>query len=327
MIFYPILISLFRSKNIRENVNKNDSPRLDNILRMKNSTPTMGGILIIFSIIISAFIICNFKNPVIPVLIIALLIFCLIGLVDDYLKIKRNPKGMSIFTKLILQILAGYLIGILVYLALLRQDPENASKIFLPFDGVIELGVFYPTFVMFFVLICCNAVNVTDGLDGLATGTLLIALFSFSIVCYIVGRKDFSHYLNIPYMRSSAELTILCAASFGACLGFLWYNIYPAQIFMGDSGSVPLGAFLGIVACISKQEFLLLFVAAIFLIEFSSSFLQVVWFKIFKRRIFSIAPIHHIYQFKGMHEVKITTRLLILQAILAILALATFKLR
>jgi phospho-N-acetylmuramoyl-pentapeptide-transferase len=269
----------------------------------------------------------QFRNGIVPLALGGLVAFASIGLIDDYTKLRRNPRGLTVFRKLLLQVLAAYALATVATVAMMRVDAAHATSVYVPLVGAFDLGIWYPTFLMFVIVLCSNAVNITDGMDGLATGSLTIAVFAFGVVCYVVGRSDFSAYLEVPYMRSCAELTVFCMACFGACLGFLWFNSYPAQVFLGDSGSLSLGGVLGLIACVTKQEVLLLFVGAIFMVEVGCSFLQIVWFKAFKRRLFPIAPPHHIYQLRGVHEVKITTRFLIIQAILSMVALATLKLR
>lgn len=327
LILFPPFVWFLRRKSIGERIGKGEAPELDKKYESKANTPTMGGLLIVLSVCLSVALFGNFRTWILPVLLAGLAGLTFVGFLDDWTKLRKSPRGIRMFTKLVLQIVIGYGVGIAGYVAMLAQDPSNAGRVFLPFDGSIDLGAFYPVFVMLVVVACSNAVNITDGLDGLATGGLTIAVFAYAIVCYLAGRSDWSEYLGIAYMRSSAEVTVFCTACFGACLGFLWFNSYPAQVFMGDTGALSLGGMLGMVACVAKQEVLLLFVGAIFILEAASSFLQIASFKLFKRRLFPIAPMHHIFQLRGMHEVKITTRLLIIQAILSMAALATFKLR
>jgi phospho-N-acetylmuramoyl-pentapeptide-transferase len=286
----------------------------------------MGGLFLVLAALLAVGLFGELRNPLVPAAMVGLAALAALGAADDWTKLRKNPRGLSVFQKLLLQVLAGYVLGFAVTFTLLFSDPEHATQVIVPFVGSYDLGVAYPTFVMFVVVLCSNAVNITDGMDGLAAGSLTIALFAYAAVSYIAGRSDFTAYLEIPYVRSAAEMTVVCTACFGACLGFLWFNSYPAQVFMGDSGSLPLGGTLGMVACVTKQEAMLFFVGSVFLVEVTCSFLQILWFKLTRRRLFPIAPPHHIYQMRGMHEVKITTRFLILQGILSIVALATLKL-
>lgn len=326
VLLFPYYIRFLKSKRTLENVEKGESEKLDKINSSKKETPTMGGLLVVFSIVISCALFADFKNHAVYVVLFVLVAMCSIGLVDDLLKVKRK-KGLSILAKLLLQIFAAYTGAYFASLVLINQDPQNASRFFLPFDGSIHIGGFLVILIMTVTVISSNAVNITDGLDGLATGCYAIAVFAFSLICYIVGRLDFSQYLSLPHILSAAELTTVCAAMVGACLGFLWYNSYPAQIFMGDCGSLALGGSLGLIACFTKQEILLFVIGSVFMLETLSSLLQVVFYKLTKRRLFSIAPLHHSYQFKGMHEAKITIRFWIVGLIICVLALATLKIK
>lgn len=327
MLLMPPFLRWLRAHRIGERIGKGEVPRLDRLMQSKRDTPTMGGLFIVLSVIVATALLGDVSKGPLPVILGAAAAMGAIGFIDDWCKLRHHPRGLSVFQKLLLQILVGYLSAVGAYLVMVRQDPVHASMVYFGPFGKVDLGGMYPTFLMFVIVMCANAVNITDGMDGLAAGSMTIAVFAFAVVCYVVGRRDFSAYLEIPYMSSAAELTIACTACLGACLSFLWFNTYPAQVFMGDTGSLALGAFLGLVAGIAKQEVLLLFVGAIFLLEVSASFLQIFWFKVTKRRLFPIAPPHHIYQMRGMHEVKITHRFLILQAVLSILALAMLKLR
>jgi phospho-N-acetylmuramoyl-pentapeptide-transferase len=191
---------------------------------------------------------------------------------------------------------------------------------------MLDLGhVAYPWFVMIVIVATTNAVNITDGLDGLAGGCLGISTFAYGIIAYIAGRSDYSKYVDIPYVHASAEVTVFCSAMLGATLGFLWFNSHPAQVFLGDSGSLPLGGALGLVACATKQELLLILVGGVFVIEAGSSLLQILSFKTTGRRLFLIAPLHHHFQFRGLPETKITMRFWIVAAVLAVSSLAILK--
>lgn len=327
MFLMPAFLAWLRRRRIGERVEKGDAPQLDRVLSSKANTPTMGGLFIVLSVMGSTLLFGRITQGIVLAAVGCLMGMALIGLIDDWFKLRRNPKGLSVFRKLALQIVVGYAAATTVFLLMLAGDPEHASTLRLGPLGTHDLGAWYPTFLMLVIVLCANAVNITDGMDGLAAGSMTIAMFAFAIVCYVVGRSDFSSYLELPYIRGAAELTVVCTACLGACLGFLWFNSYPAQVFMGDSGSLAMGALLGLVAAVTKQELMLLFVGAVFLLEVSCSFLQIFWYKLTRRRLFPIAPPHHIYQLRGIHEVKITHRFLIVQAILSIVALATLKLR
>ena len=327
----PRLISYLKKKKIGEKVEKSDSPRLDSIMSGKKDTPTMGGVFVCLAIVFGILICGNFNNPVTYLLLFTVVALCLVGGYDDYLKLSgKSKKGMTLWVKLLCQMAIGLGAGIFLMIILRDKDPKWATHLYFPvFGDGVDLGTYgYPFFVMFIIVSCSNAVNITDGLDGLAAGCLVIATLAFAIIAYTAGRIDFTKYLDIPYLRTSAEVTVFATTMLGACIGLLWFNCYPAQVFMGDSGSLPLGGAIGLIACVTKQELLILLVGGVFVIEVLSSLLQILSFRLFgKRRIFLIAPLHHHYQFKGMSETKITLRFWIVAAILALASLATLTLR
>lgn len=320
----PAVIRFLR--RVGDPVVKRESARLDALMEGKRNTPTMGGVFLVAAVIGALLIFCDWDRPAVWVLAAALAGFGALGALDDWMKWRGRPLRM--FPKLVAQVVLAFGAGTGLTLALLDRDGAEATQLFVPFVGTVaDLGVFYPLFATVVILSCCNAVNITDGLDGLAGGCLAIAFMAFAVIAYAAGRVDFSAYLNIPYMRSSAELAIGATAMLGATLGFLWYNAHPAQIFMGDSGSQPLGAALGIVALATKQELLLLLVGGIFVVEAFSSLSQIVAFKLTGRRLWRCAPMHHHFQFGGMPETKIVMRLWIVAAVLATASLATLKLQ
>ncbi|MDP6958901.1 MAG: phospho-N-acetylmuramoyl-pentapeptide-transferase, partial [Planctomycetota bacterium] len=309
LILGPRVIRWLKNKKIGENVEKDDSRRLDQLMKSKQDTPTMGGIFVIAGIIISVLLFGNFVHPTLFILVFTVVSLGIVGAVDDWMKLSgKRQGGMRASLKLGLQATIGLAVGVMLYLVMLREDPEHASRFYILFDGYIELGWFYPVMVSLVIVSTSNAVNITDGLDGLAGGCLAISTLAYTFIAYIVGRVDFTAYLGIPYVALSAETTVFCTAMLGATLGFLWFNSHPAQVFMGDSGSLPLGGALGLVACITKQEMLLFLVGGIFVIEAGSSLLQILSFKLTGKRIFRIAPLHHHFQFKGVQESKITMR-------------------
>jgi phospho-N-acetylmuramoyl-pentapeptide-transferase len=330
IILGPKIIAFLRSRKVGERAEKGDSTRLDRILSKKNGIPTMGGIFMIASILLSISLLGNLSNPALWVLLFTLTALCLLGAYDDYLKLTgKIRKGIPLRHKLWLQLLVGLTAGFMLTFIMLKRDPDVATTIFVPiFSGLkIDLGVLFPVFVAFVIVACSNAVNITDGLDGLAAGCLAIATLAYTIIAYVAGRVDWTGYLEIPYVSTSAEFAVCGAAILGACMGFLWFNCHPAQIFMGDSGSLALGGSLGLIACITKQELLIFLVGGIFVIEVLSSLLQIVYFRLFGRRILSIAPLHHHFQFQEIPETKITQRFWIIAIILAVASLATLKLR
>ena len=324
----PRVILWLRARRVGENVEKGDSQRLDDLMRRKKDTPTMGGVFVCAAVLLALALFGNFKNKTLPVFAFMIAAMGLLGAVDDGLKLTgRSRTGLSMFWKLLTQCVVGQLAGVWIFMVLLKSDPWVASRLYIPFGGSLDLGVLYPSFVMLVVVACSNAVNITDGLDGLAAGCLAISIFAYAAIAYVVGRADFSEYLGLPHVRSAAETTVVCTAVLGATLGFLWFNSHPAQVFMGDSGSLPLGGVLGLVACTTKQELLLLAIGGIFAVEAGSSFLQILWYKLTGRRLFRIAPLHHHFQFAGLPETKITMRFWICAAVLAVASLATLKLR
>lgn len=292
----------------------------------KKGTPTMGGCIIISIIVISMLMWGRIDNVYIWISLFVVLSFGLIGFVDDYLKtIRKSSKGLSVRDKLVLQVIGALIVAVSLYLY-----PGYDHHFTIPFFKNIkpDLGPWYILLIVFFIVGFSNAVNLTDGLDGLAIGPIIIAFLSYLAFSYFAGHIIVSEYLLIPYVAGSGELTVLCGAVVGAGLGFLWYNTYPAEIFMGDVGSLPLGALLGTIAVITKQELALILVGGLFVFEALSVIFQVSYFKITGgRRIFRMAPIHHHFELKGLPESKITVRFWIIAIILALLSLSTIKLR
>jgi len=290
--------------------------------KIKDDMPSMGGIFIIMISLMSIFLWCDLTNAAVWVCAVGMTSFGIIGFWDDWKKI-RHHKGISPRAKFIAQWTAALAtIGLWFYLA------EPATTITFPFfkDFNPDLGIFFLFWAAFIVVSCSNAVNLTDGLDGLAIGSLLPNFVTFTLICYLAGHTLIANYLHIPF-AASAEVSIVGSTLVGASLGFLWYNAYPAQIFMGDVGSLALGAALALMALISKQELLLAITGGLFVLETVSVVLQVFFFKRFKRRIFKMAPIHHHFELLGWPEAKITVRFAIISLILCLLALITLKIR
>ena len=324
----PHLIRWLRRRRVGENVEKGDSARLDALMRDKKDTPTMGGVFVCAAILLALALFGNFKSKTLPIFAFVIVALGLLGAADDALKLTgRSRTGLSMFWKLLAQCIVGYAAGAWLYLVLLRTDPTHASRVLIPWGGGFDLGVLYPSFVMLVLVACSNAVNITDGLDGLAAGCLAISIFAYAAIAYAVGRADFSGYLGLPNVRAAVETTVVGTAVLGATLGFLWFNGHPAQVFMGDSGSLPLGGVLGLVACTTKQELLLLAIGGVFVLEAGSSLLQILSFKLTGKRILRIAPLHHHFQFAGVPEAKITMRFWICAAVMAVASLATLRLR
>jgi len=292
----------------------------------KQGVPTMGGVLILLTITVSTLLWAKLTNPLVWLLLFVLLFFGVIGGIDDFQKIKKkNSKGLSAKGKLLLQIFGASVVGLFVLL-----HPEYDGLLSIPFLKNVQpdLSWFYVIFAVFVIVGASNAVNLTDGLDGLAAGPTVISASIYLIFSYLAGHVILADYLQIPYVMGAGELAVFCGAIVGACLGFLWFNAYPAQIFMGDVGSLALGGALGGVAIIIKQEILLAIVGGIFVMEAISVILQVGYFKISNgKRIFLMAPFHHHFEQKGWHEPKVVVRFWIVSIILGLIAVATLKLR
>jgi phospho-N-acetylmuramoyl-pentapeptide-transferase len=292
----------------------------------KAGTPTMGGVLIIVSIVVATLLWADLRNFYVWVVLLVTAGYFAIGFVDDYLKqIKKRNKGLSARDKFLLQVLFAGLAGYLVY-----RYPLFNTQVTIPFFKTLspDLGAGYILFAILVIAGTSNAVNLTDGLDGLAIGPVIIAAATYMLLAYVAGHIKIAAYLQINYVTGCGELTIMCGAMAGAGLGFLWFNAYPAQVFMGDVGSLPLGAILGTVAVITKQEILMMIVGGVFLIEAVSVILQVGYFKFTGgQRIFLMAPLHHHFELKGWPESKVIVRFWIVAIILALVAISTLKLR
>lgn len=291
----------------------------------KTGTPTMGGILIILATVLPAVLWMNLSNKFLWIALFTTLSFGFIGFLDDYKKIiKKNNKGLSVKGKFFFQFVFAFIIAVILY-----RFPEIDTTLRVPFfkNVTIHLGVFYIPFAMLVIIGSSNAVNLTDGLDGLAIGPTIISCATFMILTYCSGNYKIASYLHIPYVRGVGEFTIYAGAMLGAGLGFLWFNTYPAQVFMGDVGSLSIGATLGIAALISKNELLLVIIGGIFVMETVSVIIQVFSYKTFGKRVFRMAPIHHHFELKGWEEPKIIVRFWIISFLLALVAISTLKLR
>lgn len=295
--------------------------------RSKAGTPTMGGLLILAALTFSTLLWARLDNIYIWITLLITVCFGAIGFVDDYLKIiRRHNLGLQGRWKLAVQVLAALIMAVgLIYLT----GGEFETRISIPFfkNVLIDFGWFYLFFVILVIVGASNAVNLTDGLDGLAIGPTLVAASFYTIVAYLAGNVNFSRYLQIVYVEGAGELTVFCAALLGAGMGFLWYNAYPASVFMGDIGSLSLGAALGAVAIISKHEILLVLVGGIFVIEAVSVMIQVLAYRFSGKRVLKMAPLHHHFELLGWAEPKIIVRFWILAIILALVSLSTLKLR
>lgn len=293
----------------------------------KKAVPTMGGILIVLSSLISFLLFADITNHYIILGILSFIAFAILGFFDDYYKIKRN-KGISIKVKLILESIITILLITFLYFWVENKELRGITQVLFFKNILINFKWFYPIFAFIFILLVSNAVNFTDGLDGLASGLIAISSGVYAVLAYCGGNFKITNYLNLLYIKEVGELSIFALILMGACLGFLWFNAHPAEIFMGDVGSLPLGMMLGYLALACKQEILFIFAGGIFFIEFLSVFLQVIYFRLTKgKRIFLIAPLHHHYELKGQKEEKIVVRFWIIGVLLGIIALASLKVR
>ncbi|MDR0910265.1 MAG: phospho-N-acetylmuramoyl-pentapeptide-transferase [Spirochaetaceae bacterium] len=298
----------------------------------KQGTPTMGGVFFIFSISVSVFFWEDWDNVYVWTAFFAFIGFGALGFVDDYLKIKRkNSEGVHPWGKLVWQFVVAGAIAVFLYF----YGGEDQTALYLPFykNPVVDMGIWWIPFAMLLVVGESNAVNLADGLDGLATGLILMVFIALAILSYLSGRVDFSAYLGIPYIPGSGELTVLCLAAVGACVGFLWYNAHPAEVIMGDVGSLSMGGLIGVIALIIKKEILMLILGGVFVLEVASVVLQVLYFKWTRwrsgtpKRLFRMAPLHHHFELSGWAETKVVTRFWILGGIFAIIGLSTLKIQ
>jgi phospho-N-acetylmuramoyl-pentapeptide-transferase len=294
----------------------------------KAGTPTMGGLLIVTAIVVPTLMWGNFHSRPVWIAVFATVWLGALGFLDDYLRVvKGYPKGLLGRYKLAGQIVAGALIGLA--LVLWPEKGLSATVTHVPFlkFRFIDFGILFVPFVILVITSTSNAVNLTDGLDGLASGLVAIAAVTFAGMCYLSGHLKFSEYLHISHLRYAGELTVFCAAVLGAALGFLWYNCHPANLFMGDTGSLALGGALGTIAVLIKREFWLLLVGGVFVAETLSVMIQVASFKIWGRRVFKMSPLHHHFELLGWAESRVVLRFYIVGALLALLSLSTFKLQ
>lgn len=315
------LIEYLRQLQIGQNI-RDDGPQTH---LNKSGTPTMGGVLILFAMTFSSLLWTRLDNLYFWIVFGVTLLYGAIGFYDDYLKyIRRSHKGLSGKGKLGLQLLVGAAVGFFLW-----WDPSFKTTLAVPFFKNVQpdLGIWYIPFAALVIAGASNAVNLTDGLDGLAIGPVMICGATYLIFAYMAGHLKLAQYLQISYVAGSGELAVLCGAMLGAGMGFLWYNSYPAEIFMGDVGSLSLGGLLGSVAVVTKHEILLAIAGGVFVIEAVSVILQVASFKATGKRIFNMAPLHHHFELKGWAEPKVIVRFWIISVILALIAVSTLKLR
>ena len=318
------LIKIFSKKMITGPI-RQDGP-IDHIIK-KSGTPTMGGVIIIIGIISSTLLWADLSNIYIWTLIFVSLSLGGLGLLDDILKIKfRNSRGLKSRYKFLGQLVLS---AIALFIIIKFSDHNYIYDLYFPFfkNLIWHMGLFFIPFGLFVIIGASNAVNLTDGLDGLATVPVMLVALSFTLISYVVGNTIFSEYLQIQYIPDVGELSIFCGSIVGSCLGFLWYNAPPAKIFMGDTGSLSLGGSLAAIAIIVKHEIVLAIVGGLFVLETASVIIQVVSFKLTGKRIFMMAPIHHHFEKKGWAESTIVIRFWIIAIILSLVGLATLKLR
>jgi len=323
LYFGPKLIRYLQDMQIGQTV-RDDGPESHLV---KSGTPTMGGILILASIVISVLLWGDLSNTYVWVVLFVVTSFGLIGFVDDYRKvIRKDANGLIARWKYFWQTVAG--LATAVFLYYFAQSPAETSLI-IPFvkEVLPQLGIFYVVMTYFVIVGTSNAVNLTDGLDGLAIVPTIMVAGALGLFAYVTGNINFSAYLNIPHIAMTSELVVVCTAIVGAGLGFLWFNTYPAQVFMGDVGSLALGAALGVIAVLVRQELVLFIMGGVFVMETVSVILQVGSYKLRGQRIFRMAPIHHHYELKGWPEPRVIVRFWIISLVLVLIGLATLKLR
>ncbi|MEL6684256.1 MAG: phospho-N-acetylmuramoyl-pentapeptide-transferase [Pseudomonadota bacterium] len=323
-IFGPPLINVLRRKQGKGQPIRDDGPEGHFV---KAGTPTMGGLLIVGALTCSTLLWARLDNPFVWMVLFVTLSFAAIGFADDYSKVsKQNTAGVSGKVRILLGILIAAIAG---YWAAAYHPDDLSNQLALPIfkDTLINLGILFVPFAVIVIVGAANAVNLTDGLDGLAIMPVMIAAGTFGIIAYAVGRVDFTEYLDVHYVPQTGEILIFAAGLIGGGLGFLWYNAPPAAVFMGDTGSLALGGALGAIAVATKHEIVLAIVGGLFVVEALSVIIQVLYFKRTGKRVFLMAPIHHHYEKKGWAEPQIVIRFWIISLILAMIGLATLKVR
>jgi phospho-N-acetylmuramoyl-pentapeptide-transferase len=316
----PYIIKRLSMLQLGQVIRKNGPPNHIS----KEGTPTMGGVLVLFAVILSILLWADLTNPYVWTLIFVTISMGIVGFVDDYKKIvKKDSAGLRPRYKFLCQLLIAFLVALFLYIS------DFDTIVTIPFlkEVRIDMGWLYIPFAMFVIVGTSNAVNLTDGLDGLAVGPLIIAGATYMLLAYLTGHYKIADYLQIMYVPFVGELAVFAGAMVGASLGFLWFNTYPAQVFMGDMGSLAMGGALGTIAIITKHEVLLVLIGGIFVVEALSVIFQVASFKLRGKRVFMMAPIHHHFELKGWPEPRIIVRFWIIAIILSLIAISTLKLR
>ncbi len=324
LLLGPKLIGRLRALKIGQTI-RTDGPQSH---LAKAGTPTMGGLLILISMVSSTLLWARLDNVFILITLAAALWLGFLGFYDDYLKlIKKNPKGLSSKNKMLGQLILG--IAVAAYLWFNPSNPQYVSSVNIPYlkDTFVNLYLGYTLFVIFIIVGSSNGVNLTDGLDGLAVGNIIVAALTLGFFAYFTGNIKISQYLRIIHVAGAGELSVYLGAMIGAGLGFLWFNAYPAEVFMGDTGSLFLGGTLGLCAVFIKQELILVVIGGVFVMETLSVMLQVSVFRRTGKRVFRMAPIHHHFELSGWPETKVTVRFWIIGIVLALVAIASLKLR
>ena len=321
-IFGPRIIEALRKLKVGQAI-RQDGPQTH---LAKSGTPTMGGIFVILSIVIAMLFWTDFDNIMVWLTLGAMVAFGLIGFLDDYLKVtKHNSDGLPAKAKLIGQ----FVIALAVMLILYFTGDGEMTYLYLPFfkNPVIDMGVLWIPFGVLLIMAESNAVNFTDGLDGLLAGLLILVFITLAFLAYLSGRSDYSSYLGIPFISGAGELMVFCLAATGALIGFLWFNSHPAEVIMGDVGSLSLGGVVAVISLIIKKEVLILIIGGVFVLEIASVIIQVVSYKLRKKRVFKMAPLHHHFELSGWAETKVVIRFWILGGLFAIIALSTLKIQ
>ena len=326
-IFGGKMIDALRSRQGKGQPIREDGP--ESHIIQKAGTPTMGGLMILLAVVVSTLLWGNLHSPFLWVILFVTVSFGAIGFYDDYLKVSRQShKGFSGKIRLALELVIA-VIAVWILTTAFPQDGDFATGLAIPLlkNFTVNLGFFFIPFGCFVIIGSANAVNLTDGLDGLAIVPVMIACFSLAFIAYLVGNAVFSEYLGVPFIPGAGEITILLGAIIGASLGFLWFNAPPAMVFMGDTGSLALGGALGVTAIAIKHEIVLAIIGGLFVLEAVSVIVQVASFKLTGKRVFRMAPIHHHFEKKGWQEPTIVIRFWIIAIILALIGLSTLKLR